>query len=141
MSKNDKFLPSLFSREQVGTSEPEKEQVIPQTTLYDTPVKIQPNLIKKHVVLFGFSPANKKAVIDLISKEQSGFRKEEGKNYLKIYSDDIIFLDSLLKLNYKEINGEIIGAYRKNFGVVEDEEIYYKKRGIFTIVYEYLFGK
>lgn len=140
MNKNDKYLPSLFSREQENYNETEKEPVIPQTTLYDTPVQIQPNLVKKHVVLFGFSPSNKKYILEQISKESS-FKKEEGKNYIKIWSDDISFLDSLLKYNHKEINGEIIGVYRQNFGAVEDGDIYYKKKGVFSVIYEYLFGK
>ncbi len=140
MDKSGKYLPSLFSREQEIMNEPEKEPVIPQTTLYDTPVQTQATLVKKHVVLFGFSPSNKKSVLDAIPKPTEDFRKEEGKNYIKIWSEDITFLNKVLELNYKIINGEIIGVYRQNFGPIDDSKIYEKKKGIFTIIYEYLFG-
>lgn len=141
MDKSEKYHPSLFSREQETPIEVETEPVIPQATLYDTPVQTQHAPAKKHVVLFGFTPANKANVLEQISKIMGSYRKEEGKNYIKIWASDSSSLDEILKLNHTAINGEIIGVYRQNFGVIDDESIYVKKKGIFRMAYEYLFGQ
>lgn len=141
MDRPDKYHPSLFSREQDASVRFESELVIPQSTLYDAPVQTQHTPPKKHVVLFGYTPSNKKNVLDQVSKLVGTFKKEEGKNYIKIWSEDASSLDAVLKLNHKMINGEIIGVYRQNFGAVEDSDIYAKKKGILRIVFEYLFGE
>lgn len=141
MHRLDKYHPSLFSREQEASVGLENELVIPQNTLYDTPIQTQHTPPKKHVTLFGYTPSNKKNVLEQVSKLVGAFRKEEGKNYIKIWTEDASSLDAVLKLNHKMIGGEIIGVYRQNFGAVEDCDIYVKKKGIFRMVFEYLFGE
>lgn len=141
MDRFDKYHPSLFSREQEGPAGPESELVIPQSTLYDIPVQTQHTPPKRHIVLFGYTPSNKKNVLDQVAKLADAFKKEEGKNYIKIWTEDASSLDAILRLNHKMINGEIIGVYRQNFGVVEDNGIYAKKKGIVKMIFEYLFGE
>lgn len=141
MDRLDKYHPSLFSRGQEGSTGPESELVIPQSTLYDIPVQTQHTPPKRHIVLFGYTPSNKKNVLDQVIKLAGAFRKEEGKNYIKIWSEDTSCLDAILKLNHKMINGEVIGVYRQNFGVVEDSDIYAKKKGIIRMIFEYFFGE
>lgn len=141
MDKSDKYHPSLFSREQEIMVETNHETVIPQNSLYDTPIQTQTIPVKKHLVIFGFSSSNKKAILEKLQKLCDNFKKEEGKNYIKVWANDMSSLDDILKLNHKTINGEIIGVYRQNYGVVEDKDIYKKRKGIFQIVSEYLFGE
>ena len=45
-----------------------------------------------------------------------------------------------LELIKQKNNGEIVGAFRKNFGIIENEEIFEKKRGLFEKFWIYLFG-
>jgi len=141
MEKSDKYHPSLFSREQEVSLDSKQEAVIPQTTLYDMPIQTNSTPAKKHLIVFGFSSSNKKNVLEQIQKLTDNFRKEEGKNYVKIWADDMSSLDDILKYNHKMINGEIIGVYRQNYGVIEDSDIYLKKKGVFKLALEYLFGE
>lgn len=141
MEKSDKYHPSLFSREQEVSLDSKQEAVIPQTTLYDMPIQTNSTPAKKHLIVFGFSSSNKKNVLEQIQKLTDNFRKEEGKNYVKIWADDMSSLDDILKYNHKMINGEIIGVYRQNYGVIEDNDIYLKKKGVFKLALEYLFGE
>lgn len=141
MNKTEKYHPALFSRNEEPYTAEIQEPVIPQSTLYDTPIQTQHTPLKKHVTIFGFSQQNRQAILEQIEKATKIFRKEEGKNYINIWTDDVSSLDALLKLNHKMINGEIIGAYRKSYGPVDNENIYLKKKGLFRKIYEYLFGE
>lgn len=141
MNKQEKYHPALFGRSQELQSTEAQEPVIPQGTLYDTPIQAQHTPLKRHVTVFGFSQQNRQAILEQIEKATKVFRKEEGKNYINVWCDDTSSLEGLLKLNQKMINGEIIGVYRKGYGAVDDEDIYVKKKGIFRKIYEYLFGE
>lgn len=141
MERSEKYHPSLFSKEQMHNNEQEAEIIIPQSTIYDTPIQTQNSPQTKHVVIFGFSGVTKKLIKEQIMLHGENVRLEEGKNYFKIWSEDTLLLDTLLSFNHKMENGEIIGAYRQNFGIVSDDDIYKKKRGIFDVIYEYLFGQ
>lgn len=141
MNKQDNYHPSLFKRTEEYVCQEEQEPVIPQSTLYDAPVQTQHAPTRKHVTVFGFSQQNRQHVLDQIEKVVKNYRKEEGKNYINIWTDDSSTLDTLLKFNHKNINGEIIGAYRRSFGAIDDSNIYVKKKGIFHKVYEYFFGE
>lgn len=140
MENSEKYHPILFSKDQEATYETKKEVIIPQATLYETPIQTHNVPAKKHLVIFGFSSSNKKYVMDHIYRLVNNFKKEEGKNYIKIWSDDMSSLDEVLKLNHKLMNGEIIGVYKQNYGIIEDNDIYVRKPGIFRIFFEYLFG-
>ncbi|KAM0679856.1 hypothetical protein GINT2_002028 [Glugoides intestinalis] len=141
MGKQDKYHPSLFAKASETTLNEQQEPVIPQSTLYDIPIQSQTAPIKKHVIIFGFSQQNRQSILEQIEKTTKLFRKEEGKNYIIVWSEDNASLDALLKFNHKIVNGEIIGAYRKSFGAVDDPNIYLKKKGLFNKVYEYFFGE
>lgn len=141
MNKPEKYHPSLFSKNEESVFSETQELVIPQNTLYDIPIQTQQTPMRRHVTIFGFSQSNRQNVIDQIEKCTKISRKEEGKNYINVWAEDTSSLDSLLKLNHKSINGEIIGAYRKNFGAVDDSDIYVKKKGLIRKIYEYLFGE
>lgn len=141
MNKQEKYHPSLFDKSQEFVTVESQEPVIPQSTLYDIPIQTQHTPMKKHVTVFGFSQQNRQNILEQIEKTTKIFRKEEGKNYINVWTDDMASLDALLKLNHKMINGEIVGAYRKSYGAVDDEDIYVKKKGVFRKVYEYFFGE
>ena len=141
MESKDKFHPSLFKTSTEFIYEEEKEPVIPQNTLYDALVQTQNTPRKRHVTIFGFTQQNRENVIEQIERSTKMYRKEEGKNWISVWSDDVSSLDSILKLNHKMINGEMIGVYRNSFGIVEDSDIYLKKKGIFKKIYEYFLGE
>lgn len=141
MNRSEKYHPSLFDRTEENIAIERHEPVIPQNTLYDVPIQTQHVPLKKHVTIFGFSQQNRPNILEQIEKTTKIFRKEEGKNYISVWTDDISSLENLLKLNHKIINGEIIGAYRKGYGAVDSEDIYYKKKGMLKKIYEYFFGE
>jgi hypothetical protein len=142
MERQDKYHPSLFERNNDHLIvEEENPFVIPQNTLYDAPIQTQHIPMRRHVTVFGFSQQNRVNILEQIERCVKVYRKEEGKNWINIWNDDISSLDALLKLNHKIINGELIGVYRKSFGVVEDPDIYIKKKGILKKVYEYFLGQ
>lgn len=139
--KTEQYYPSLFNRPEEEQQEAEGGQVIPQNTLYDMPLQSQHTPCQKHITVFGFSPQNRQNVLAQIRKIVTIERKEEGKNYINVWAEDPSQLDNLLKFNYKTINGELIGVFRKNFGVVQDGDIYAKKKGLFRIIKEYFLGE
>lgn len=140
-TKTEKYHTSLFSRQTETFDDTKQTPIIPQTSLYDTPIQYQMESKQKYVTVFGFTQQNREAVLDRIRKTAIIEKKEEGRNYIDVWAEDPSKLDDLLKLNYKVINGEIIGVFRRNFGAIEDEEIYVKKKGILKIISEYLFGE
>ena len=105
------------------------------------PLQAQHTPQQKHVTVFGFSQQNRPNVLAAIKKVLTIDRKEEGKNYIDIWAKDPASLDKLLALNCKCINGEIIGVFRRNFGAIQDDQIYSKSKGILQIIKEYLFGE
>jgi hypothetical protein len=141
MNKTEKYHPSLFEKAQETITVENNEPVIPQSTLYDTPIQMHHMPMKKHVTIFGYSQQNRENILEQVAKITKVFRKEEGKNYMNVWADDISSLDALLKMNHKIMNGEMIGVYRRGYGVVDGEDIYYKKKGVFKKVYEYFFGE
>lgn len=138
---SDKYYPALFNRDSQVEKKTEDENIIPQTTLYDMPLQSQHVPAQKHVTVFGFSQQNRQNVIAAIKKSVKIEKKEEGKNYISIWTEDPADLEKILNLNHKVINGEILGAFRKNFGVIKDTGIYLKKKGIFRKIREYFFGE
>lgn len=141
-AKEEKYYPSLFARTQ-GSAEtlPDEKQVVPQATLYDMPLRSQHTPQQKHMTVFGFSPQNRENVLSAISKIVSVDRKEEGKNYFSVWSDNTADLERLMELDHTTISGEIVGVFRRNFGPIQDSNIYVKKKGIFGIITEYFFGE
>ncbi len=139
--QTEEYYPSLFESRQIEDEKPEQDGIIPQTTLYDMPLRSQRTPIQKHMTIFGFSSQNRENVLEEIKKIVNIDKKEEGKNYINIWGEDSCELEKLLKLNHKIINGEIIGVYRNNFGIINDPNIYLKRKGLFQIIKEYLFGE
>lgn len=135
------YYQSLFSRPESEAEPTKKGSSIPQGTLYDVPVQPQLAPKSRHMTVFGFSPQNREHVLSRIQELVQIDRKEEGKNYVSIWTDDPLELEKVMKLNYEVINGEMIGVLRRNCGVIDDEDVYAKKKGVFQIISEYLFGK
>ncbi|ORD97628.1 hypothetical protein A0H76_287 [Hepatospora eriocheir] len=131
MSKedNDLYHPGLFDKEdksQIGLGRDENLS-IPQNSLYESTVIPQHKFETRHVTVFGFSLQNRTNIIEKINHMVNATRVEEGKNYLSIWCDDISELEELIKLNQTIHNGEIIGAFRVNFGTTKNDSIYAKR--------------
>lgn len=139
--KTDQYYPTLFNRPEEEQTELDSSCVIPQNTLYDMPLQSQHMPCQKHITVFGFSQQNRANVLSQIRKTVTIEKKEEGKNYINVWTEDPSDLEKLLKLNYKTIEGEIIGVFRRNFGVIQDGNIYMKRKGLFRIISEYFFGE
>lgn len=139
--QTEQFYQSLFNRDKTEDFEPDTDAIIPQTTLYDMPIRPQRTPTEKHVTVFGFSQSNRTNILAEVSKLVEIVKKEEGRNYVKIWAEDSLELEKVLKLNHKVINGEIVGVYRNNFGIINSNDIYVKKKGLFQIIKEYLFGE
>lgn len=138
--ETEKYYPSLFSHSENELDETENKMIIPQTTLYDMPLQPQNSPLQKYMTVFGFSQQNRQSVLQEISSIITIKKKEEGRNYINVWAENTAELESLLKLNHKIINGEILGVYRNNFGIVSNNNIYAKRKGILKILKEYLFG-
>lgn len=134
------YHPSLFTKPEEENAKTRKEGGIPQTTLYDIPIRVQTAPVSKHVTIFGFSPQNRESVLKMIFSTVRVERREEGKNYISVWTEDPMDLEKLMKLNFSRVNGEIIGVFRRSFGAVNDESIYAKKRGVFQAIFDYFFG-
>ncbi|KAI5181292.1 hypothetical protein PAEPH01_2799 [Pancytospora epiphaga] len=135
------YYPALFSRPEIEHEVQESGQVIPQNTLYDMPLQSRQVPGQRHVTVFGFSHENRANVLSRIRKMVAIKKKEEGRNYMNVWADDPAELDGLLVLNHQLIEGEIIGVFRKNFGLTQTGDIYQRRKGIFRIIKEYLFGE
>ncbi|EDQ31234.1 ATP-dependent 26S proteasome regulatory subunit [Enterocytozoon bieneusi H348] len=138
--KNNEYMPSLFGRTEHVKTYTDNKQSIPQNTYYDTPMSVEHIPVSRHIVIFGFTPSNRIEVINKVKSIVSIQRIEDGKNYISVWCEELEDLEKLIKLNYQKINGEIVGAFRKNFGIIENEEIFEKKRGLFEKFWIYLFG-
>ena len=134
------FMPSLFNRNEEVRDTTYKKQVIPQNTYYDMGVAAQHNPETRHVCVFGISNRIRAEVIVKIRSMANVQRLEEGPNYINVYCDDIEDLEKLVNLNLSKINGEIIGVYRKNFGLVKSVDVYAKQKGLLERLKEYFFG-
>lgn len=135
------YYPALFSRPEVEHVSQESGQVIPQNTLYDMPLQSHQMPSQRHVTVFGFSHDNRVNVLGRIRKIVAVKKKEEGRNYINIWTEDSAELDKLFALNHQMIEGEIVGVFRKNFGVAHTGDIYPRKKGVFRLIKEYLFGE
>lgn len=134
------YMPNLFNRSEEVHSTIENKEVIPQNTYYDLGMAVQHTVEKRHVCVFGVSSGNRKDVVTKIKSMVNARRIEEGPNYLNVFCDEMEDLEKLVTLNLSKINGEIIGVYRKNCGIVQNSDIYAPRKGIFTQIREYLFG-
>lgn len=134
------YYPALFSRVEAEPVEHETENVIPRTTIYDQPLESHYTPCERHITVFGFSQQNKPNVIAEIKKAASVKKKEEGRNYINVWTKDASDLERLMQLNHQTIGGEIIGVFRKNFGTVQSADIYAKRKSILAVIKEYLFG-
>ncbi len=128
----------LFDRETENHNDTNNSHFeIPQNTLEETTIAVQHKHQTKHVTLFGYSILNKKNMFNKISQMVKIVKFEEGKNYMNIWCENLNELEDLVKLNQTEINGELIGVFRRNFGVITDDSIYQKEDGIMRRILKY----
>jgi hypothetical protein len=140
-----KYHPSLFRRTRKTEEPPEvsfetKQTQIPQNTLYEEPLLSQRRPSKKFVTVYGFSPDNLGAVMERARACGSIAEVEYGKNWVNVLYDTDEGMMKCLRLNTCMVEDEIIGAFRQNGGVLENRDIFVRKKGIFTVMMEYLFG-
>ncbi|KAL6121609.1 hypothetical protein NUSPORA_01456 [Nucleospora cyclopteri] len=144
MSSDDEeinYMPDLFSRAQSVTNTTHNKQIIPQNTYYDASVCVQHVLETRHVTVFGYSQQNRLEVLNKIKNIAKVQRIEEGKNFLSIWCEDVQELEKIVKLNHQKIQGELIGVFRQNFGVIDKPDIYAKKTSLLQKISNYLFGE
>ncbi|AFN83265.1 hypothetical protein EROM_070140 [Encephalitozoon romaleae SJ-2008] len=139
------FHPSLFRRKNKSEDTPEvvpetKSTSIPQNTLYEEPLVSQHRVKKKYVTIYGFTPRNLDAVIDAVKSCGDVLEVEYGKNWINVLFDNEESIKRCLRLNTTMIEDEIIGAFRQGGGIIEDHDIFVRKKGVFTSIMEYLFG-
>jgi hypothetical protein len=144
-SMNTKYHPSLFKRARKTEELPEvsfetKQAQIPQNTLYEEPLLSQRKPSKKFVTVYGFSPENLGAVMERVKACGNITEVEHGKNWINILYESEECMMRCLRLNACMVEDEIIGAFRQSGGVLENADIFVRKKGIFTVIMEYLFG-
>ncbi|EEQ82574.1 hypothetical protein NCER_100682 [Vairimorpha ceranae BRL01] len=140
------YHPRVFQKNIQKTKEVEKmpviinkEQVIPENTLYEEPLVRHTKPTKKHVTIFGFSQKNLEHVIKRIKETCQIEHIEYGLNWINVITNKD---SALLKLNLSHINGEIIGVYKEsNNSLIEDKDIFLRKEGIIRKIIIYLFGE
>nr|AGE96385.1 hypothetical protein ECU07_0210 [Encephalitozoon cuniculi] len=139
------FHPSLFRRKNKSEGMPEavsetKSASIPQNTLYEEPLVSQHKARKRYVTIYGFTPGNLNAVMDAAKSCGDILEVEYGKNWINVLFDNEDSIKRCLKLNTAVVEDEIVGAFRQGGGIIEDWDIFVRKKGVFTSIMEYLFG-
>lgn len=139
------FHPSLFRRKNKGAGDAEavpeaKQAPIPQNTLYEEPLISQRRAKKKYVTVYGFSADNLDAVLDTVRSCGEVLETEYGRNWVNVLFGSDESVKRCLRLNTAMVGDEIIGVFRQGGGIVDDKDIFLRKKGVFTSVMEYLFG-
>ncbi|EOB14499.1 hypothetical protein NBO_27g0054 [Nosema bombycis CQ1] len=114
---------------------------IPENTLYEEPLLVQRKPNKKYITVFGFSGPNLENVINKIKQTVQFDHVEYGKNWINVMIQNEEDASKLLKLNTCYVNGEVIGVFRESYGVIDDRDIFLKKKGVFSKLLTYLFGE
>lgn len=139
------YHPQVFKRaehkQEEETIKPTKTSNIPENTLYEEPLLVQKKPNKKYLTVFGFSPSNLDNVIKKIKETLQFDHVEYGKNWVNVMIQNEKDACKLLKLNTCFINGEIIGVFRESYGVIEDKDVFLRKKGLFSKVLGYFFGE
>jgi hypothetical protein len=65
---------------------------------------------------------------------------EYGKNWVHVLYENEEASRNCLKMNCSVIGGEMIGVVRRRKLICDEKEIFVTRKGIFSKVYEYLFG-
>lgn len=139
------FHPSLFRRKnrKDGSAEvaPETKQApIPQNTLYEEPLISQCKSRKKYVTVYGFSPDNLDVVLEMVKSCGEISEVEYGKNWVNVLFLNEEDVRKCLRMNTTMVEDEIIGVFRQGGGVVDDRDIFVRRKGVFSSIMEYLFG-
>ncbi|KAF9763278.1 hypothetical protein NGRA_1373 [Nosema granulosis] len=139
------YHPRVFKRAEQKVEEQstqsKKSINIPENTLYEEPLLVQNKPSKKYITVFGFSSSNIDNVILKIKQTLQFDHIEYGKNWINVMIQNEDDASKLLKLNTCYVNGEIIGVFRESYGVIEDKDIFLKKKGVFSKLFTYLFGE
>jgi len=135
------YHPTLFAEEETVRVDRDAPMVVPQKSLYDMGYQSQHSKERPHVTVFGFSQHNRENVLNAMRKRVNLEKKEEGKNYVNIWTENPLDLEELMAMNHQIIEGEIIGVLRRNCGPVTDKEIYVKRKGLFRVILEYFIGE
>lgn len=139
------FHPSLFKRKNkesvAGEPVAEMKQVeIPQNTLYEEPLVSQRRAQKRYVTIYGFTADNLEAVLEMARSCGEITEIEYGKNWVNVVFDGEEGVKRCLRQNTTMVGDEIVGVFRQGGGIVEDRDIFVRKKGVFACVMEYLFG-
>ncbi|KAH9411895.1 hypothetical protein HK407_02g03390 [Ordospora pajunii] len=139
------FHPSLFRRKcrAEGPADMEldiKPAPIPQNTLYEEPLVSQHRVKKRYVTVYGFTPANLEAVLDMIRSCGDILEIEYGKNWVNVLFGGEEGIKKCLRMNTSIVGEEMIGVFRQGGGVVDDKDIFVRHKGVFTSIMEYFFG-
>lgn len=139
------YHPRVFKRaehrEEEQNAQSKRVVNIPENTLYEEPLLVQKKPSKKYITVFGFSSSNLENVIFKIKQTLQFDHIEYGKNWINVMIQNEDDASKLLKLNTCYVNGEIVGVFRESYGVIEDKDIFLKKKGIFSKILTYLFGE
>lgn len=139
------YYPSLFDRKKAKLEEKEdaeeKEHEVSHIelkTLYEEATVPQKLGKKNFITVFGTNN------IELLEEKVRSLGEvrevEYGRNYINVIYDSEESSTKLLGLNRKMLNGEILGAYRQQTVVRSDEDIFLKKKGLFSKIFDYFFG-
>eukprot|EP00866_Antonospora_locustae_P001965 jgi/Antlo1/1965/137 len=140
------YYPSLFDRKKGRVEEIDAikeyrpvEHRRELKTLYDEATIPQKLGRRNFITIFGSSN------IEMLEEKVRSLGEvkdiEYGRNYLNVVYDSEESNRSLLGLNRQVVNGEILGVYRQQLVVNnEDDSIFIKNKSIFSRIFEYFFG-
>ncbi|KAI5151409.1 hypothetical protein ENBRE01_2119 [Enteropsectra breve] len=137
---SETYHPNLFSRESEERSRETIGEVVPQNTLHDIIGDGVERPKKIYATVFGYSFGNRDEVIKQMRGRASIARIEYGRNYMDVWVEDTMQLDRLVAMDRQKVNGEIIGVFKNNFGANYDADVYASRKGVFSMIYEYVFG-
>lgn len=141
---NKEYFPSLFSRkkkqipEEKTQSKLEEPKKIKLVSLLDTTITPLKPIKHNYITIFGSSD------IKVLEEKVRSFGEikeiEYGRNYLNIIYENEESSQKLLELNKSFLNGELIGVFKQTNVIKQNEEYFYKRRGVFFRMFYYLFG-
>lgn len=139
------YYPSLFDRKRTKIEEKEDFEVdegeaphLELKTLYDEATVPQKLGRKNYITIFG---SNNIGFLEEKARSLGEIREiEYGRNYLNVIYDSEESSIKLMDLNRQTFNGEILGVYRQQTVISNEEDIFVKKKSLFSRIFEYFFG-
>ncbi|KCZ78306.1 hypothetical protein H311_00664 [Anncaliia algerae PRA109] len=141
---NKEYYPSLFNRKKKQLREEKEIKPVEETkkiklvSLLDTAITPLKPIKHNYITIFGSTDTH---ILEEKVRSIGEIKEiEYGKNYLNVIYENEESNQKLLELNKTFLNGEMIGVFKQNNVVKQDEKYFYNRKGIFYRIFLYFLG-